>query len=51
MRDYLIAKGLPPERVLSENRSTSTEENFAFSLALLQSRGFFPNDPHRLCLQ
>ena len=45
MRDYLIAKGLPPERVLSENRSTSTEENFAFSLALLQSRGFSQATP------
>ena len=45
MRDYLIAKGLPPERVLSENRSTSTEENFAFSLALLQSRGFSQTTP------
>ena len=45
MRDYLIAKGLPSERVLSENRSTSTEENFAFSLALLQSRGFSQATP------
>ena len=45
MRDYLIAKGLPPERVLSENRSTSTEEKFAFSLALLQSRGFSQTTP------
>ena len=32
MRDYLINKGLPPERVLAECKSTSTEENFAFSL-------------------
>ena len=31
MRDYLIAKGLEPARVISEGRSTSTEENFAFS--------------------
>ena len=45
MRDYLIAKGLPPEQILSENRSTSTEENFAFSLALLQSRGFSQETP------
>ena len=45
MRDYLIAKGLPPERVLSENRSTSTEENFAFSRARLQSRGFSQTTP------
>src|SRR5699024_9337640 len=28
MRDYLIAKGLDPDRVLQETKSTSTEENF-----------------------
>lgn len=39
MRDYLIAKGLGPERVIAENRSTSTEENFLFSLDLLKERG------------
>ena len=26
MRDYLIEKGLPADRVLAENKSTSTEE-------------------------
>lgn len=39
MRDYLIAKGLDPGRILAECRSTSTEENFAFSLELLRQRG------------
>lgn len=39
MRDYLIAKGLSPDRVLSESRSTSTEENFAFSLEIMQQHG------------
>ena len=40
MRDYLIEKGLPPDRVLAETRSTSTEENFAFSRQILLDRGF-----------
>ena len=39
MRDYLIAKGLPSERVLSENRSTSTEENLAFSAEVIRREG------------
>ena len=39
MRDYLIEKGLPADRVLAENKSTSTEENFAFSLDILKERG------------
>lgn len=40
MRDYLIARGLDPSRVLAECRSTSTEENFAFSLELLRAYGY-----------
>ena len=36
MRDYLIEKGLPADRVLAENKSTSTEESFAFSLDILK---------------
>lgn len=39
MRDYLIDKGLDPDRVLAETRSTSTEENFAFSRQILLDRG------------
>lgn len=45
MRDYLIEKGLPPERVVAENASTSTEENFSLSLELLQQYGFDENTP------
>lgn len=45
MRDYLIAKGLDPARVVSEGRSTSTEENFAFSLAILRRRGYDETTP------
>ncbi len=39
MRDYLIQRGIDPARILAETASTSTEENFAFSLELLRSRG------------
>ena len=45
MRDYLIDKGLPPDRVLAECRSTSTEENFAFSLELLKACGMDETTP------
>ena len=45
MRDYLIAKGLEPARVVSEGRSTSTEENFAFSLDILKERGYSADTP------
>ena len=45
MRDYLIEKGLPADRVLAENKSTSTEENFAFSLDILKERGYSTDTP------
>ena len=45
MRDYLIEKGLPAERILAENKSTSTEENFAFSLNILKEHGFTADTP------
>lgn len=45
MRDYLIAKGLPADRVLAESGSTSTEENFAFSLTILREHGFDETTP------
>lgn len=51
MRDYLIEKGLPADRVLAENKSTSTEENFAFSLDILKERGYSCRYPHRLRFQ
>lgn len=45
MRDYLIAKGLDPRRVLAETKSTSTEENFAFARELMQAAGLDTNVP------
>ena len=38
MAEYLIAHGVPSDEVIEENRATSTEENFAYSKALLDSR-------------
>lgn len=35
--DELTAKGIAPERILLEERSTSTYENFRFSMALIDS--------------
>lgn len=45
MRQYLIEKGLDPARVVAENASTSTEENFAFSLEVLRQYGMDENTP------
>jgi uncharacterized SAM-binding protein YcdF (DUF218 family) len=38
MADYLLAAGLSPDRLVLEAQSTSTEENFLFSRALLDAR-------------
>ncbi|HET7217696.1 MAG TPA: YdcF family protein [Vicinamibacterales bacterium] len=39
-----VAKGVPAERILIENRSTNTGENIQFTRTLLTARGL---DPHR----
>lgn len=38
MRDYLIARGISAERIIEEDRSTSTEENFRFSKRIIDER-------------
>jgi len=38
MRDYLVSRGVTADAVVLEDRSTSTEENFAFSKVLLDQR-------------
>lgn len=45
MRRWLKAQGVPPESILTEDKSTSTEENLRFALALLEERGFSPSAP------
>ncbi len=38
MKEYLLAQGIPEDRILPEDRSTSTRENMAFSRALILAR-------------
>ncbi|GHF62341.1 uncharacterized SAM-binding protein YcdF (DUF218 family) [Amycolatopsis bartoniae] len=35
MRDYLISRGIPTDRIVEEDKATTTEENLRFSAALL----------------
>ena len=39
MADYLLAQGIPADRVMIENRSRNTEQNLRYSAALLAERG------------
>lgn len=41
MERYLLAKGVPQEKILKEERATSTYENFKYSAELLQE--YFPD--------
>lgn len=45
MRDYLIGRGLSPDRVLAETKSTSTEENFLFAQNLIDQYGLNSGEP------
>jgi len=40
MERFLTARGVPPERIIQENRSTSTYENLVFAKDILE--GYFP---------
>jgi len=42
MFDYLTRRGIEPGRVLTEEKSTSTQENLSFSFELLRTRGVEP---------
>lgn len=50
MRDYLIGKGIAPERIIMEDQSTDTSENIAFSARFLDmetdSVGIVTNNFH-----
>lgn len=43
MYGWLEARGVPPERILLEDRARDTEENIRYSLALLAERGIGGN--------
>lgn len=38
MENYLVKKGIDPDRIWQEDKSTSTRENFLFSLNLIQEK-------------
>ncbi len=40
MREYLIKKGIEPERIREENQSTSTQENLIFSRQIIAEAGW-----------
>ena len=43
MHDWLIGRGIPEARILMEPQATSTQENLAFSFALIRERGDEPD--------
>lgn len=45
MARYLLERGVPQEHILKEDKSASTEENFAFSRALLEQAGIDAGQP------
>lgn len=45
MKAYLVEKGVPAEQILTEERSTSTRENFRFSKMVLEEAGVDPTQP------
>ena len=45
MADYLVARGISPQRLLREDRITSTDENLRFSRQLLAAQGIDANAP------
>ena len=44
MYDWLTARGVAPERVIMEDKSTSTMENLEFSYGIIRERGDSPID-------
>ncbi len=45
MRRWLVQHGVPDGQILPEGQSTSTEENFRFSRAVLEERGISAQEP------
>jgi uncharacterized SAM-binding protein YcdF (DUF218 family) len=44
MHDWLIANGIPEERILMEDKATSTMENLEYSFAIIRERGDEPEN-------
>lgn len=45
MKKWLLQRGVPAEKIIVENKSTSTEENLQFSKPLLLEAGITPDMP------
>ena len=45
MQAYLVGKGVPSHKIIVEDKSTSTEENFAFAKVLLEQHGISTAQP------
>ncbi len=43
MRDWLVANGISEDRILLEDRATSTQENLSFSFDIIRSQGDDPD--------
>ena len=43
MHDWLLDHGIPEERILQEDKATSTQENLAFSFEIIRNRGDEPD--------
>ena len=45
MQRWLLHYGVPEDKIIVEDKSTSTEENLLFAKALLAEKGISPNEP------
>ena len=45
MQRWLVARGVSEEKIIIEDKSTSTLENLSFSMPLLKERGILPDEP------
>jgi len=50
IRAAMVARGIPPERILEEHRSTNTGENVTFSLPILEAALGLKNIRKLICL-
>ena len=39
MRDYMVERGIPPERIILEEKASNTKENILYSTALIEQLG------------
>lgn len=48
MRDYMVARGVSPDRILLEEKASSTRENILYSVELIKDEGFI--DRQIICI-